>query len=125
MTAVAERQLGPPASRLPGAPAPHCRHQSWAPSSGEPQLAQTRCDAAGVGWSGSGAEPCGAAPGAAGDGCSGAASTRGSASNVVTGCYVYHAQRLPGRRWTAGDDLAAGRGQLLVELELPVVAGEG
>jgi hypothetical protein len=27
-TVVAERQPGPPASRLPGTAAPHCRHQS-------------------------------------------------------------------------------------------------
>jgi len=86
MTVAAERQLGPPASRLPGAPEPHCKHQSWPASNGEPQLAQTRCDAAGVGWSGSGAEPCGAAPGASGDGCSESASTGGSASNVFTEC---------------------------------------
>ncbi len=80
---AAERQLGPPVSRLPGAPAPHCRHQSWALPIGAPQFAQAGCDAAGED---SGAELGGAAPGASVvDGCSGVTTAGGSASNVFTG----------------------------------------
>jgi hypothetical protein len=47
MIAVAERQLGEP--RLPGAPAPHCRHQSWSPAIAAPHFAHARCVAPGAG----------------------------------------------------------------------------
>ncbi|HEX4838105.1 MAG TPA: hypothetical protein VFV03_06235 [Solirubrobacteraceae bacterium] len=47
-TAVAPRIIAPvrqpgPLLRLPGAPAPHCRHQSCAPCIGAPHFAHARC----------------------------------------------------------------------------------
>jgi hypothetical protein len=79
---AAERQLGPLVLRLPGAPAPQCRHQSWALSIGAPQFAHL--GGAGVD---SGAGVDGGAPGVSVvGGCSGVASTGGSASVVFTDC---------------------------------------
>jgi len=37
------RQFGRSPSRLPGWPAPHCRHHSWPSRSGASQLVQVRC----------------------------------------------------------------------------------
>src|SRR5271166_1947517 len=82
MIAAAGRQLGAP--RLPGAPAPHCMHQSWPAAIAAPQFAQIRCTGA------AGGEPADVdgAPGA--DPSAGAAAGGGedddgeSASNVAT-----------------------------------------
>ncbi len=49
---AAERQLGVP--RLPGPPAPHCRHQSWPAAIALPQRAQLRSAGATGGGSASG-----------------------------------------------------------------------
>ena len=63
-----------------GAPAPHCRHQSWPASIGAPQLAQARCSAA----SGAPGGDCGSAPGCPDGACSASGADLRSASKVAT-----------------------------------------
>jgi hypothetical protein len=76
MTVAVARQLGERVARLPGTPAPHCRHHSWPSSIEAPHLRH-------VGWAPTGA---GDSDGASGDpeagGSSGGAAGGESASNV-------------------------------------------
>src|SRR5207245_9054462 len=112
-------------------------HQSWRGSMGAPQLAQRRC------WPAPAASA--AAPAGAGGCCWAPGAAGGSASDVDTAAILpapgarprtLTRPRAGGRarararaplarvRWTARDDVAAGGREPLVELQLPVVAGE-